>query len=456
MDKKLEVERSSTDARILVIRIARLQCPPTSVRRVLPKSNESSESNHLMSRFFIYRPIFASVISIIIVLAGFVSFGSLPVAKFPPIAPPTVSVTAVYPGGDARTIADTVATPIEQQVNGVEGMIYMSSNSSDDGSYNLTVTFEVGTDIDIASVLVQNRVAIAEAQLPAEVRSQGITTKKQSTQILQFIALTAPGGDLDDLFLSNYALTVKDELSRVGGVGEVRVFGTGDYSMRIWLDPRKLKQRSLTTADVVNAIREQNVQVAAGQIGAPPAPEGTAYQLTVSARGRLVTKEEFEDIIIATAGDGRALRVKDVARVELGGKEYTFDSRFNGQPSASIAIYQLPEANAITTAAAGARKDEGAEHEQQLARGSAVHGRFRHDPVRGGVDRGGLQHACDRGPVGGAGDLCLLAGLARDHYPRCRHPGLADRYLCDHEHDRFFDQHAVAVRDRLGDRHRRG
>jgi HAE1 family hydrophobic/amphiphilic exporter-1 len=322
-----------------------------SVVRVLPKSNESSESNRLMSRFFIYRPIFASVISIIIVLAGFVSFGSLPVAKFPPIAPPTVSVTAVYPGGDARTIADTVATPIEQQVNGVEGMIYMSSNSSDDGSYNLTVTFEVGTDIDIASVLVQNRVSIAEAQLPAEVRSQGITTKKQSTQVLQFIALTAPGGDLDDLFLSNYALTVKDELSRVGGVGEVRVFGTGDYSMRIWLDPRKLKQRSLTTADVVNAIREQNVQVAAGQIGAPPAPEGTAYQLTVSARGRLVTKEEFEDIVIATAGDGRALRVKDVARVELGGKEYTFDSRFNGQPSASIAIYQLPEANALTTAA---------------------------------------------------------------------------------------------------------
>ncbi|TWU32216.1 efflux RND transporter permease subunit [Novipirellula artificiosorum] len=303
-----------------------------------------------MSRFFIYRPIFASVISIIIVIAGLVSFGSLPVAKFPPIAPPTVSVSAVYPGGDARTIAETVATPIEQQVNGVEGMIYMSSNSSDDGSYNLTVTFEVGTDIDIASVLVQNRVAIAEAQLPSEVRAQGVTTKKQSTQILQFIALTSPGGDDDPLFLSNYALNVKDELSRVSGVGEVQVFGTGDYSMRIWLDPRKLKQRSLTTADVVNAIREQNVQVAAGQVGAPPAPEGTAFQLTVSARGRLVTKEEFEDIIITTASDGRALRVKDVGRVELGGKDYTFDSRFNGRPSASIAIYQLPEANAMTTA----------------------------------------------------------------------------------------------------------
>ncbi|MFG0289276.1 MAG: efflux RND transporter permease subunit [Rhodopirellula sp. JB044] len=303
-----------------------------------------------MSRFFIYRPIFASVISIIIVIAGLVSFGALPVAKFPPIAPPTVSVTAIYPGGDARTIAETVATPIEQQVNGVEGMIYMSSTSSNDGTYTLTVTFEVGTDMDIASVLVQNRVAIAEAQLPSEVRAQGITTKKKSTQILQFIALTSPDGTYDDLFLSNYALTVKDELSRVAGVGEVQVFGAGDYSMRVWLDPPKLKQRGLTTADVVNAISEQNVQVAAGQVGAAPAPEGTSYQLTVSARGRLATTKEFEDIIITTGENGRTLRVKDVARVELGGKDYTFDSRFDGQASASIGIYQLPDANAMTTA----------------------------------------------------------------------------------------------------------
>lgn len=303
-----------------------------------------------MSRFFIYRPIFASVISIIIVIAGIVSFGALPVAKFPPIAPPTVSVQAIYPGGDARTIAETVATPIEQQVNGVEGMIYMSSTSANDGTYTLTVTFEVGTDMDIASVLVQNRVAIAEAQLPSEVRSQGITTKKRSTQILQFIALTSPDGAFDDLFLSNYALTIKDELSRIEGVGEVQVFGAGDYSMRIWLDPEKLRQRGLTTADVVNAIREQNVQVAAGQIGAPPAPDGTAFQFTVSARGRLATVDEFEDIIITTGEDGRALRVGDVARVELGGKDYTFDSRFDRQPSSSIGIYQLPGANAITTA----------------------------------------------------------------------------------------------------------
>lgn len=303
-----------------------------------------------MSRFFIYRPIFATVISIIILIAGFVSFGALPVAKFPPIAPPTVSVKAVYPGGDARTIAETVATPIEQEVNGVEGMIYMSSNSANDGTYELTVTFDLGTDMDIASVLVQNRVSIAEAKLPSEVREQGITTKKRSTQILQFIALTSPDPAYSDLFLSNYALTIKDELSRIHGVGDVTVFGAGDYSMRIWLDPEKLRQRSLTTTDVLNAIREQNVQVAAGQIGGPPAPPGTAYQYTVSARGRLATVKDFEEIIIATGADGRALHVRDVARVELGAKDYTFDSRFNAQASASIAIYQLPGANAMTTA----------------------------------------------------------------------------------------------------------
>ena len=303
-----------------------------------------------MSRFFIYRPIFATVISIIIVIAGFVSFGALPIAKFPEVAPPTVAVTAIYPGGNATTIAETVAAPIEQQVNGVEGMLYMSSKSANDGSYNLTVTFELGTDMDIASVLVQNRVAIAEPQLPQQVRAQGITTKKRSTQILQFIALESRSDDVDALYLSNYALNVKDELSRIAGVGDVTVFGAGDYSMRIWLDPQKLKQRGLTTDDVLSAIKEQNVQVAAGQIGAPPAPAGTAFQFSVNAKGRLSDVKEFEDIIIRTGEDGRTLTVGDVGRVELGGKNYTFDSKFNGKPSASVAIYQLPGANALTTA----------------------------------------------------------------------------------------------------------
>lgn len=303
-----------------------------------------------MSRFFIHRPIFAAVISIVIVIAGLVSFGALPVAKFPEIAPPTVRVTAAYPGASASTIAETVATPIEQEINGVEGMLYMSSNSSNDGSYSLTITFALGTDLDMASVLVQNRVAVAESKLPQEVRQQGVMTRKQSTQILQFIALSSPDGTATDLFLSNYALTIKDQLSRLDGVGEVQVFGAGDYSMRVWLDPRLLKLRNLTTQDVVDAIREQNVQVAAGQIGASPAPEGTPFQLSVNTEGRLITEEQFGDIILRS-GNGRSLlRVRDVARVELGAKDYNFRSTFNGRPSASIGIYQLPGANALTTA----------------------------------------------------------------------------------------------------------
>ena len=315
-----------------------------------------------MSKFFINRPIFASVISIVIVLGGIVSFTALPVAKFPEVAPPVVQVSAVYPGANAQVIAETVATAIEQEVNGVEGMIYMSSTCANDGSYTLQVTFELGTDMDMATVLVQNRVSIAEPRLPEEVRRQGITTRKQSTQILQMINITSQDPALDELFLSNYSLDVKDRLSRIAGVGSVRVFGAGDYSMRIWLDPRKLKSRGLTTEDVVKAIREQNVQVAAGQIGAPPAPDGTAFQYTINALGRLTEVSEFEDIIIRTGADGRITRVRDVVvdpsldngvqrnGVEKGAKDYTFSSSFNGQPCATVAIYQLPDANALNVA----------------------------------------------------------------------------------------------------------
>ncbi len=304
-----------------------------------------------MSRFFIYRPIFATVISIVIVIAGLVSFPVLPVSKFPEIAPPTVQVKAVYPGANAATIAETVASPIEQEINGVEGMIYMASTSAADGTYTLTVTFEIGTDLDMAAVLVQNRIAIAEAKLPAEVRQQGITTKKQSTQILQFITLFSADEAYTSLVLSNDALAIKDRLTRINGVGDVQVFGAGDYSMRVWLDPIKLKQRGLTTDDVVNAIRQQNVQAAAGQIGAEPAPPGTGFQYTITTAGRLKDEQQFEDIIVASSSNGRALRVGDVADVELGAKAYTLDSRFNGVPSTSLAVYQLPGANALSTAA---------------------------------------------------------------------------------------------------------
>ncbi|MCG3198267.1 MAG: Efflux pump membrane transporter BepE [bacterium] len=305
----------------------------------------------MFSRFFIDRPIFATVISIVIVIAGVVSIAFLPVAQYPEITPPTVQVSTIYPGANAGVVADTVAAPIEQEVNGVEGMLYMSSSCGNDGSYRLTITFKVGTDLDMASILVNNRVVVAAQKLPEDVRRQGIVVKKQSPDILMFISLTSPDGHYNDLFLSNFAtLRIRDELSRIDGVGEVMVFGSAAYSMRIWLDPDKLKARDLTTQDVVDAIREQNVQVAAGQIGQPPAPAGQVFQYTINTHGRLAEAREFEEIIIKTAEGGRVTRVRDVARVELGAQEYNTSSQMNGVPSASIGVYQLPGANAIDVA----------------------------------------------------------------------------------------------------------
>ena len=308
----------------------------------------------MFSKFFIERPIFASVISIVIVLAGLISLGSLPVAQFPEITPPTVEVKAVYPGANAQVLAETVAAPIEQEVIGVENMIYMSSVSAGDGSYTLTVSFEVGTDLDMANILVQNRVALAEPKLPEEVKRQGVNTKKKSPSIILIASLSASDGQYDELFMSNYAtLNIRDTLSRIPGVGDVEIFPASDYSMRIWLDPDQLKSRRLTTNDVLAAIREQNVQVAAGQIGQPPAPEGQNFQYTVNVLGRLTDIEQFENIIVKTGagGGGKITTLKDVARVELGGKSYDITSRLSGATSASIAIYQLPGSNALDVSA---------------------------------------------------------------------------------------------------------
>ena len=302
----------------------------------------------MFSRFFINRPIFASVIAMVTVVAGGVAVFTLPIAQYPDISPPTVQVRANYPGANATVVSETVAQPIEEQVNGVEDMLYMSSICASDGSYTLTVTFAVGSDIDMATVLVQNRVAIALSSLPEEVQRLGVTTAKQSTNLVLAIALNSPDGRYDELFLSNYAaLRLSDELSRVDGVGDVHIFGIGDYSMRVWLDPEKLKARKLTTNDVVAAIREQNVQVAAGQIGQPPAPEGQSFQYTINTLGRLADVAQFEDIILKTTADGRITRVRDVARIELGSQAYDVCGQLNGQPNATLIVYQLPGANAL-------------------------------------------------------------------------------------------------------------
>jgi HAE1 family hydrophobic/amphiphilic exporter-1 len=305
----------------------------------------------MLSRFFINRPIFACVISIVIVLIGGITIPFLPIEQTPDITPPTVMVSTTYPGASASVIAETVAFPIEEQVNGVEDMIYMSSKSSDDGTYELTVTFAVGTDIDMATVLVQNRVAIAQPKLPEEVKREGVKTEKQSTNIVLMVNMVSPKGRYDEIYLSNYVgIHIKDVLSRVSGVGKVTVMGAKDYGMRIWLDPNKLKARSLTTNDVVNAIREQNVQVAAGQIGAPPSPPGQEFQYTVNTLGRLSDVEQFENMILSVGDESRVLRVRDVARVELGAQSYNWSVELNGAPSIAVSIYQLPGANALQVA----------------------------------------------------------------------------------------------------------
>src|SRR5690349_15808338 len=280
----------------------------------------------MLSLFFIRRPIVACVISILIIIMGAVAYPTLPVAQYPEIAPPIIRVTTVYPGASAQVVADTVAAPIEQQVNGVDRMIYMESTSAGDGSYTLNVSFEVGTNVDIASVLVQNRVAIALSQLPDEVRRQGVNTNKVSTSIVSVLALTPTDPEktpeFTDLYLANYLLiSVNDQVKRIRGVGDTLIRPGKDYGMRIWLDPDKMRARALTTTDVLGALREQNVQVAAGTIGQPPVPEGQGFQYTISTLGRLQSPEQFSSIIVKTDGSS-VVRVKDIARVELGAKSY--------------------------------------------------------------------------------------------------------------------------------------
>lgn len=303
----------------------------------------------MFSRFFIDRPVFATVLALLMVLAGIVSLEVLPVAQFPDITPPTVQVSAVYPGASAATVAQSVGTVIEEQVNGVDGMIYMSSASSSSGSYTLTVTFEVGTDIDMATVLVQNRVAIAEGNLPEAVVEQGITTRKQSTDIVLLLALESDSALYDGLYLSNYAqLHFTDALSRLPGVGSVKVFGAGSYSMRVWLNPELMRIRGVTPSDVFAAIQAQNIEVSAGTVGSQPLDEPVDFQFTLTARGLLTTAEDFGNLVVKVLPGGNYLRLRDIARIDLGSQTYNVASTQNGRQSASMAIYQSPGSNALS------------------------------------------------------------------------------------------------------------
>ncbi len=307
----------------------------------------------MLSKFFIERPVLGNVIALITMLIGAVSILGLPIAQYPPMTPPTVQVTTMWPGASASLVQQLVASNIENQVNGVENMLYMQSDSTNDGRYTLTVTFEVGTDPNMAQVTVQNRVAIALASLPQAVQKQGVTTKVQSTSILQFVTLTSSNPEHDALFLSNFAnLQLQNRLARIPGVAAANVFGVGNYSMRIWLDPAQLKMRNLTPTDVATAISRQNVMLAAGQVGAPPVPMGQDFQLTLNVTSALETPEQFEQILLKTNDQGELTRLKDVARVEMGSQNYSQFFRLGDKPAGGIAIYQLPAANAIDVAKA--------------------------------------------------------------------------------------------------------
>jgi HAE1 family hydrophobic/amphiphilic exporter-1 len=305
----------------------------------------------MLSRIFIERPKFALVISILILLVGLLALTQLPIESMPDITPPTIAVSASYPGADAATVLESVASPIEEQVNGVENMIYMDSKSDSEGKLNLVVSFDIGTDVDMAQVMTKNRVAVAEPLLPSEVMRQGVKVDKKSTAMVEVVSLRSPGGTYDELFISNYVATrIKDQLARVPGVGVVTVFGAKDFSMRLWLDPERMKARGLTAGEVLAAVRAQNVQVAAGTIGAQPNPGDLPFQYNIIAKGRLASAEEFGNIVVRVGDDGEVLYVRDVADIELGALAYSWYAEHSGSPAIALGIYQLPGSNALGVA----------------------------------------------------------------------------------------------------------
>ena len=303
------------------------------------------------SHFFIDRPRFAAVVSILITIVGAIAYFGLPVTQYPDVVPPTIIVTASYPGATPEVIADTVAAPIEQEINGVEGMLYLTSSSTSDGRLTLTITFELGTDLDAAQVLVQNRVAIAEPRLPEEVRRIGVLTEKSSPDLMIVVHLESPDDSLDQLYISNYALLhIRDVLARINGVGQINLVGAREYSMRVWLDPDRMAGLDITADDVVTALREQNIQVAGGTLGEQPSPASNAFQVSVSSQGRLLDAEQFGQVIVKSGADGRLTRVADIARVELGARDYLTNSLLDGRPAVALVMFQRPGSNALETA----------------------------------------------------------------------------------------------------------
>jgi multidrug efflux pump len=301
-----------------------------------------------ISKFFIDRPIFAGVLSVLIFVAGLLALRVLPISEYPDVVPPSVVVRAQYPGANPRVIAETVATPIEEAINGVEGMLYMSSQATTDGLMTLTVTFKIGTDPDKAQQLVQNRVSQAEPRLPEEVRRLGVTTVKRSPDLTLVVHLLSPNNRYDITYLRNYAvLNIKDRLARVEGVGQVQIFGAGDYSMRVWLDPQKVAERGLSASDVVREIRAQNIQAAGGAVGGSPSLPGIDLQLSINAQGRLQSEEDFGDIVVKTGANGEVTRLRDIARIELGASEYALRSLLDNKPAVGVGVFQAPASNAL-------------------------------------------------------------------------------------------------------------
>jgi HAE1 family hydrophobic/amphiphilic exporter-1 len=408
----------------------------------------------MISKFFIERPVLSNVIALLMILIGGVSLYGLAVAQYPDVVPPTVQVTTRYPGASAKTIVDTVALPIEQQVNGVEDMLYMQSYSAADGTYSLTVTFKIGTDLNFAQVLVQNRVSSALSSLPTAVQNQGVTVQKKSTAILLFVTLTSPKATYDSLFLSNYAtINIRDELSRLSGVGNVTVFGAGQYSMRIWLDPSKLQVRGLMPQDIIQSIQQQSQQVSAGQIGMPPTPAGQAFQYTLNINGRLDDPGEFEDIIVKTGDNGDVTRVRDVGRVELGAQTYSQIFSLNQKPAVGIGVFQSPGANALEV--------EKAVEKKMAALATQFPDDIKYDTpfdttkfVQASINEV-YKTLLEAGLASAGGHPDLPAGLARDAGAGDHGAGDDHRRLCGDGGARFHHQSVDPVRHRAGDRHRR-